>query len=130
MNMISIRDPYTFKKIMLITESELYKHKKKLYPKSLDNLGDGYSQFLDPKTRIAILKEVRDMILRRKGLSGDKLLSDSEMMLLILDKSIELLKINLRKSQLVEKSPEKDKEPVAESPGFRSKKQMEEERQR
>lgn len=98
MNMISIRDPHTFKKIMLITEAELFKHKKKLYPKSLDNLGDGYSQFLDPKTRISILREVKGMILRRKGLSGDKLLSDSEMMLQVLDKSIELLKINLRMS--------------------------------
>ena len=96
MNMISIRDPHNFKKIMLITEAELYKHKKKLYPKSIDNLGDGYSQFFDTKTRISILREVKGIILRRKGLSGDKLLDDNEMMLHILDKSIELLKINLR----------------------------------
>ena len=83
---------------MLITESELFKHKKKLYPTSLDNLGDGYSQFFDAKTRISILREVKGILLRRKGLSGDKLLDDSEMMLRILDKSIFLLKINLRES--------------------------------
>jgi hypothetical protein len=43
MNMISIRDPTAYRKIIYIVEGELYKHKRKLYPKSVNNMGDGYS---------------------------------------------------------------------------------------
>ena len=63
MNMISIRDPSIYKKITFIVEAELYKHKRKLYPKSVNNMGDGYSQFFEDKTRICILKQVKDIIL-------------------------------------------------------------------
>jgi len=43
MNMINLRDPITYRSIMYITESELYKYKRKLYPKSVNNMGEGYS---------------------------------------------------------------------------------------
>lgn len=73
MNMINHKDPKNYKKIIYITEAELYKHKRKLYPKSLNNMGHGYSQFFDDKIRIAILRQVKEIILRRKGLKGAKL---------------------------------------------------------
>ena len=43
MNTINLKDPENFRKIILITEAELYKHKRKLYPKTLNNMGHGYS---------------------------------------------------------------------------------------
>ena len=36
-------DPGFYKQITLVTEGELYKYKRKLYPKSNDNLGAGFS---------------------------------------------------------------------------------------
>jgi hypothetical protein len=43
MNMINLKDPENYRKIIYITEAELYKHKRKLYPKTLNNMGHGYS---------------------------------------------------------------------------------------
>ena len=108
MHMMQIRDPYIYKKIIYIVEGELYKHKRKLYPKSINNLGEGYSQFFEDKTRVSILKQVKDILLTKKGISGDKLMGYSERLLEILDDSIKHLKMNYKANAPVLKKPFKN----------------------
>jgi len=43
MEEISRKNPEGRKKITYTTEDELYKHKKKLYPQTTNNCGEGYS---------------------------------------------------------------------------------------
>ena len=57
-----------------MTEVELYKLKHKVYPKSGNNFGEGYSCFQYNTTRMNILKKVKELIMRRKGVSGERLL--------------------------------------------------------
>ena len=99
MSMINLKYPENYKKIIYITEAELFKHKRKLYPKTLNNMGHGYSQFQDDNIRIAILRQVKDIILRRKGLKGEALKPNSEVLLEAIEDSIKLLSLNLRENQ-------------------------------
>ena len=93
-------NPEFYKQITLVTEGELYKYKRKLYPKSSDNLGAGFSQFLDNNTRNKILNEVKEVLLKKQGVGGkdDYLMADPEMLMEIINKSIKLLKVNYKKS--------------------------------
>jgi len=43
MDNIQRGDPEVFKHIVLGTEAQLYKHKRRLYPHSINNQGEGYS---------------------------------------------------------------------------------------
>jgi hypothetical protein len=62
------RDPDSRKQLIYSCEDELYKYKKKLFPKSQNNMGEGFSTFFDENTRVAILKEVKKEMHRRKKL--------------------------------------------------------------
>ena len=42
------------------------------------------------------MKEVKQILLQKKGISGSKLLDESDSILYVLEKSIQLLKINLK----------------------------------
>lgn len=125
MHMMSIRDPYDYKKIIYIVEGELYKHKRKLYPKSINNLGEGYSQFFEDKTRISILKQVKDIILSKKGLSGERLMDSSERLLEIIDDSIKHLKRNYKESAPVK--PKQIKNSGESSPIIKTAKMIKDE---
>ena len=57
-------------KILYYTEAELFKHKRKMYPQSLDNMGDGYSQYQNEKTRIGILQVVKKVCSEYLGSVG------------------------------------------------------------
>lgn len=96
-SMINLKDPDYYKKIMLFTEAELFKHKQKLHKNTQNNLGEGFSQFVDESTRTSILKQVQQILMMRRGLRGDSLLDAREKMLEILDKCIRHLKIDYKK---------------------------------
>ena len=54
------------------------------------------------------MKQVKDILLTKKGISGDKLMGYSERLLEILDDSIKLLKMNYKGNAPVEKKPFKN----------------------
>lgn len=60
MELLSRHQPNKFKEVLYYTEAELYKLKKKMYPKSTNNLGDGYSQY-DESVRLEVLAKVKKM---------------------------------------------------------------------
>jgi len=96
MAMVGLRDPELFRQITFGTEAELYKLKHKMYPKSGNNLGEGYSQFLGDSTRMGVLKKVKEVLKKRAGLSGAGLLDQNERLLSVLEKSVNLLKVNYK----------------------------------
>ena len=75
--MISMRDPNLFKTITYCVETELYRHKRKLFPDTEDNLGDGYSTFYDNQMRMNILAKIKEILKQRAGLSGQLLLDNN-----------------------------------------------------
>ena len=90
-------DPLKFRSILYLTEAELFKHKRKLYPNSLNNAGDGYSQYIDPQTRNSILTRIRELYAKKIGLQGNvQNEDDGEHVLEVLENSVKLLKFNYR----------------------------------
>jgi len=77
MSIISHRDPNLFKNITYCVETELYQYKRKLFPKSEDNLGDGFSTFYDNTMRMNILAKIKEILKQRAGLSGQLLLDNN-----------------------------------------------------
>ena len=67
MDEIARKNPETCQNITYATEDELYKHKRKLYPKATNNSGDGYSQFFDDATKLAILKKIKIAKAKKKN---------------------------------------------------------------
>ena len=96
MAMVGLRDPELFRQITFGTEAELYKLKHKIYPKSGNNLGEGYSQFQEDSTRMVVLKKVKELIKKKAGLSGAGLMDRNERLLRALDDSVNLLKVNYK----------------------------------
>lgn len=102
-------DPETRKKITFVTESELFKYKRKLYKYADNNMGDGFSQFFDDSTRRAILAEVKKDLVRKNREKILQMLSrahqdgavaevldDNEQMLKLLEDSVQLLRADPR----------------------------------
>ena len=83
--------------ILYLTEAELFKHKRRLYPGSLNNAGDGYSQYIDNQTRLQILNRIRDLYSKKIGLQAkNHSEDDGEHILEVLENSVKLLKFNYK----------------------------------
>lgn len=92
MENITRSKPDELQKIVLNTEAQLYKHKRRLYPQCINNMGDGYSQFFDESTRNSILKKVKQELTKAVGVGQASAVYDNEEILIVLEESVKLMK--------------------------------------
>ena len=82
-------------KILYLTEAELFKQKKKLHPQCINNMGDGYSQYMDESTRMEILKKVKAQCQKVLGVHASSY--DTDKALELIEEADRLLQINYKK---------------------------------
>lgn len=111
------------------TEDQLYKFKSKLYRETGANgkqtIIEGFSLFFDEATRVAIKEQVKKEMIRQKKIKLAKkghnvdsqklqILDDNQMMLKILEESVQLMKKDENESESQEEdeySPKRIKSP-------------------